>query len=131
MPIIHILLAGERTDRVKKALIEQVSAAVVEAGCGPIESVRVLIHELDGVAQNGHFGAVAVNGGTAGNHLPRVDMFMIEGRPQQVKENLINKVKAALVEIGCGSTDKVNVTIRDVPSTAWGIGGKTAQELGR
>jgi 4-oxalocrotonate tautomerase len=131
LPIIHIFLAGERTARVKKALIAQVSDAVVEAGCGPVEKVRVLIHELSGVTQNGHFGSASMNSAPAGNHLPRVDMFLIEGRSQQVKETLIAKVRAALVELGCGPTDKVHVSIQDIPSTAWGIGGKTAQELGR
>jgi 4-oxalocrotonate tautomerase len=131
LPIIHIFLAGQSTAQVKKALIERISAAVVEVGCGPVERVRVLIHELDGVNRDGHFGAVAVNGGTAENHLPRVDMFLIEGRPQQVKETLIEKVRTALVELGCGPTDKVHVSIQDIPSSAWGIGGKTAQELGR
>ena len=131
MPIIHIFLADQRTIQVKKALIEQVSGAIVEVGCGPVERVRVLIHELAGVTPDGHFGSVSMNGETSGNHLPRVDMFLIEGRSQQVKETLIAKVRAALVDLGCGPTDKVQVSIQDVPSSAWGIGGKTAQELGR
>jgi len=131
LPIIHIFLADQRTAQVKKALIEQVSDAIVEVGCGPVERVRVLIHELAGVAPDGHFGSASMNGEAAGNHLPRVDMFLIEGRSQQVKETLIEKVRAALVDLGCAPTDKVHVSIQDIPSSAWGIGGKTAQELGR
>jgi len=131
LPIVHIFLAEERTSEFNKALIERVSGAIVETGCGPIEKVRITIQSPPYVALDGPTNPVSPNGRVDGNHFPRLDLFLIEGRPSHVTEALMERLKAILVEVGCGSLDQVKASIQQIPSTAWGIGGKTAQELGR
>ena len=46
MPIVQIHMIEGRPEAVKKAVIEKVTEALVEAGCGPRENIRILIQEL-------------------------------------------------------------------------------------
>ena len=63
--------------------------------------------------------------------MPFVHILMIEGRPEEVKRALIEKVTDAVVDAGCGPPEGIRVVIQEVPSTQWGIGGKPAKDLGR
>ncbi len=130
MPIVQVYLPGEQTDQLKKMVIEKISDAIVAVGCGPIDRVRIVIQEMGRTNQNGTPGPLAMNDNN-GNHGPRLHMFLIEGRSTDVKKLLADKLALALVEAGCGRLEKVQVSIQDIPSSAWGIGGKTARDLGR
>lgn len=46
MPIMHVHLIQGRTEEQKARLIEALTRAAVEALDAPIESVRVLLHEV-------------------------------------------------------------------------------------
>jgi len=46
MPIVQIHTIEGRPESVKKTAIEKVTEALVEAGCGPRENIRILIQEL-------------------------------------------------------------------------------------
>lgn len=46
MPIMHVHLIQGRTEEQKARLIEALTHAAVEALDAPIESVRVLLHEV-------------------------------------------------------------------------------------
>lgn len=63
--------------------------------------------------------------------MPIVQVFLIEGRSDEVKKTLIEKITTAMVDSGCGPPEAVRVLIQELPSKQWGIGGKTAKELGR
>jgi 4-oxalocrotonate tautomerase len=130
LPIVQVYLPGEQTDQLKKMVIEKISEAIVAVGCGPIDRVRIVIQEMGRTNQNGTPGPLAMNDKN-GNHGPRLHMFLIEGRSADVKKLLADKLAMALVEAGCGRLEKVQVSIQDIPSSAWGIGGKTARDLGR
>ena len=58
-------------------------------------------------------------------------IHMMEGRNEEKKAALI----AAVTDAICTSLDvppeSVRVIVQDVPKSQWGIGGKTAKELGR
>jgi 4-oxalocrotonate tautomerase len=108
-------------------LIETISEAIVAVGCGPIDRVRIVIHELAGSIQSGGPAPIAMNNG---NRLPILNMYMMEGRSSQVKETLSDKLATTLVDAGY-ALDTVQVSIQEVPSSSWGIGGKTARDLGR
>ena len=57
--------------------------------------------------------------------------FLIEGRSDDVKKTLIEKITAAIVDSGCGPREAIRILIQELPSNHWGIAGKTAKELGR
>ncbi|MBL8251403.1 MAG: 4-oxalocrotonate tautomerase family protein [Candidatus Competibacter sp.] len=63
--------------------------------------------------------------------MPFAQIFLIEGRSEEQKKAVIEKVSAALSEAVGAPLENVRVWIQDVPKTQWGIGGKTAKELGR
>lgn len=63
--------------------------------------------------------------------MPFAQIHIIEGRTEEQKRAIIEKVTAALVEAVGVPVDTVRVLISEVPKTQWGIGGKTAKDLGR
>ena len=56
---------------------------------------------------------------------------MIEGRTEEQKRAVIEKVTAALVEAVGAPIANVRVWIHDVPKENWGIAGTSAKDLGR
>jgi 4-oxalocrotonate tautomerase len=58
-------------------------------------------------------------------------IYMIEGRTEEQKRAVIEKVSAALVEATGAPIANVRVWIQDVPKENWGIAGVSAKDLGR
>lgn len=63
--------------------------------------------------------------------MPLAQVFMIEGRTEDQKRAVIEKVSAALVEATGAPKEAIRVWIQEVPKTNWGIAGQTAKDLGR
>lgn len=63
--------------------------------------------------------------------MPIAHINILEGRSDEQKRDLISKVTDAISESLGSARDNVRITITEVPHTQWGIGGKTAKELGR
>jgi 4-oxalocrotonate tautomerase len=63
--------------------------------------------------------------------MPFAQIFMIEGRTEEQKRAVIEKVSAALVEATGTPIANVRVWIQDVPKENWGIAGVSAKDLGR
>ena len=63
--------------------------------------------------------------------MPFAQIYMIEGRTEDQKRAVIEKVTQALVEAVNAPVETVRVWITEVPKTQWGIAGKTAEDLGR
>ena len=63
--------------------------------------------------------------------MPFAQIYLIEGRSDEQKKLLIEKVSAAMSEALGAPLENTRVWIQDVPNVQWGIGGKTAKELGR
>jgi 4-oxalocrotonate tautomerase len=63
--------------------------------------------------------------------MPFAQIFMIEGRTEEQKRAVIEKVSAALVEATGTPIANVRVWIQDVPKANWGIAGVSAKDLGR
>lgn len=63
--------------------------------------------------------------------MPFAQIYMIEGRTDEQKKAVIEKVTEALHEAVGAPRENIRVWIHDVPKTQWGIAGKTAAELGR
>ena len=63
--------------------------------------------------------------------MPFAQVFLIEGRTEEQKKALIEKVSAAMAEAVGAPLENTRVWIQEVPRAQWGIGGKTAKDLGR
>jgi 4-oxalocrotonate tautomerase len=63
--------------------------------------------------------------------MPFVQIYLMEGRTEDQKRAVIEKVTAAVVEAVGAPVENVRVWIHDMPKTNWGIGGKTAKDIGR
>lgn len=63
--------------------------------------------------------------------MPFAQIYMLEGRTEDQKRAVIEKVTAALVEAVGAPKDTVRVWIHDVPKENWGIAGTSAKDLGR
>ena len=56
--------------------------------------------------------------------MPFIDVTMIEGRPEEMKEELIARLTEAAVAVTGVPIETVRVVIREVPGNHWGVGGK-------
>lgn len=63
--------------------------------------------------------------------MPLAQIYMIEGRTEEQKKAVIEKVTKALQEAVDAPIQSVRVCIIEMPSTNWGIGGVSAKDLGR
>jgi 4-oxalocrotonate tautomerase len=63
--------------------------------------------------------------------MPFAQIYMIEGRTEEQKRAVIEKVSAALVEATGTPIANVRVWIQEVPKENWGIAGVSAKDLGR
>jgi 4-oxalocrotonate tautomerase len=63
--------------------------------------------------------------------MPFAQVFLIEGRTEEQKKALIEKVSAAMAEAVGAPLENTRVWIQEVPREQWGIGGRTAKDLGR
>src|SRR5574344_2050409 len=64
-------------------------------------------------------------------NMPFAQIHMIEGRTEEQKKAVIEKVSQALVEATGAPIANVRVLITEVPKENWGIAGVSAKELGR
>lgn len=63
--------------------------------------------------------------------MPFAQIYMMEGRSEDQKRAVIEKVTQALVEAVGAPKETVRVWIHDVPKHNWGIAGVSAKDLGR
>jgi len=63
--------------------------------------------------------------------MPFAHLYILEGRNEDQKRAVIEKVTEALCEALSAPREAVRVVITETPKTNWGIGGKSAKDLGR
>ena len=63
--------------------------------------------------------------------MPFAQIYLLEGRTEEQKRAVIDKVTQALVDAVGAPVNTVRVLIQDVPKTNWGIAGTSAKDLGR
>lgn len=63
--------------------------------------------------------------------MPLIVARVLEGRPPEKIEALIEALTEATVQTLAAPKDSVRVIVEEVPKTHWGIGGRSAQSLGR
>lgn len=65
------------------------------------------------------------------HHMPFAQVFLVEGRTEDQKRAVIEKVTQALVEAVGAPKENVRVWLTEVPKENWGIAGVSAKALGR
>ena len=63
--------------------------------------------------------------------MPFAQIYMIEGRTEEQKRAVIEKVTQALQEAVAAPVQNIRVWIHGVPKENWGIAGVSAKDLGR
>lgn len=63
--------------------------------------------------------------------MPFAQMYILEGRTEEQKAALIEKVTQAIVDALDAPQQNVRVWIHEVPKENWGIAGVSAKSLGR
>lgn len=63
--------------------------------------------------------------------MPFAQIYMLEGRTEDQKRAVIEKVTQALHEAVGAPKEAIRVWIHDMPKTNWGIAGVSAKDLGR
>ena len=63
--------------------------------------------------------------------MPFAQIYILEGRTEDQKRAVIEKVTQALQEAVGAPKETIRVWIQDVPKMNWGIAGQTAKDLGR
>lgn len=63
--------------------------------------------------------------------MPFVQIFLLEGRSEEQKRDVIEKVTNAVCEAVNAPAENVRVWIHDMPKSNWGIAGQTAKDMGR
>ena len=65
------------------------------------------------------------------NMMPFAQIHMLEGRTEDQKRAVIEKVTQALHEAVGAPKETIRILISEVPKAHWGIGGTSAKDLGR
>lgn len=63
--------------------------------------------------------------------MPFAQIFLIQGRTEEQKRAVIERVTDALHQAVGAPKETIRVWIQEVPNTNWGIAGQTAKDLGR
>lgn len=63
--------------------------------------------------------------------MPFAQIYLIEGRTEDQKRAVIEKVTQALIEAVGAPKENVRVWLTEVPKENWGIAGVSAKALGR
>ncbi len=63
--------------------------------------------------------------------MPFAQVYLVEGRTEDQKRAVIEKVTQALVEAVGAPKENVRVWLTEVPKENWGIAGVSAKALGR
>ena len=135
MPNLNVyLIEGYAADR-KAELLRRMTDVVVTSLSAPKASVRIFLLEvpkamvcvggvtLQGAGDSG--GADLALGG------PTVQAFLVSGRSDAQKENLIAGLTNVVAETLSIPADPVRIMIFDIANTDFGLQGVTAKSLGR
>ncbi|HWL29600.1 MAG TPA: tautomerase family protein [Burkholderiaceae bacterium] len=123
MPMMKAHIQSGHTSAQKTTLIGAYTEAIATTLGMPLPTIRVMLEELPG-------GTSAV-AGVIDAPLTIIEVFMMEGRTEQQKADLIRALTKATDESLNVPGESVRVLIHDMPKINVGIGGTSAKALGR
>jgi phenylpyruvate tautomerase PptA (4-oxalocrotonate tautomerase family) len=120
MPIVHIHVARGRTAGQRKAILDGLHAAVVEAFRVPDHSLKQILHEHEPENLDGQGGL----------EFAVVEMSAFPGRSAEAKRHLFTAVVRNLESAAGIAADNVTIIVHEPPLTNWGVrGGKAAADI--
>lgn len=63
--------------------------------------------------------------------MPLIHVEMLEGRPPERKRELIEELTKTVERVLGAQRQSIRVVILEIPKAHWGIGGVSAEDLGR
>lgn len=128
MPTLEVLLPSGRSDACKAELLGALTQATVDAVSAPVESVRVILVEIN----PRDFAVAGVSAAALpAPPMPMIQVLMIAGRTEAQKAALIAALTEASAHVLGGTPAGLTVILKDIPNTDFGISGKTAKSVGR
>ena len=124
MPYITITATQPVPADQKKQLIQNTHDAVIETLSVPVQSIRIILHELP---EGSYFCAGQFD-------VPAIiyDIDMMAGRTEDAKAKLIHRLSQVAHEATSVSFDEVRTRITEFPKENMGMaGGITAKQAGR
>jgi len=65
------------------------------------------------------------------NEVPLIHVELLEGRSPERKRELIEALTETVERVLGARRESIRVVLLEIPKVHWGIGGKSAEELGR
>lgn len=122
MPVVRITIRAGKPPAYKKALLDGVHHAVVQAFRIPENDRRQILHELDAE----HFELPPER--TADAAIIEITAF--QGRSKEAKKNLYQSIAANLAKDPGINGDDILIVLHEPPLENWGVrGGKPASEV--
>lgn len=122
MPIVHISLFQGKTAEYKKAILEGVHGALMEAFKIPDSDRNQRISEFDSEA-------FEINPGQTGC-FTLIELTVFQGRSQEAKKRLYSAIVRNLEASPGIPGNDVTIILHEVPMENWGIrGGKPGNEV--
>lgn len=63
--------------------------------------------------------------------MPIIHVHLMEGRSEDLKRRLIEELTQVAIDVINAPRESIRVLLIEIPTDSWGIGGKTARDLGR
>jgi len=123
MPMMKAHIRSGFSPEQKAVLIGAYTDSIATTLNMPLRSIRVMLEDLPN-------GASAV-AGVIDAELTIIEVFMIEGRTEIQKTNLITSLTESTADSLGVSGESVRILLHDMPKTNVGIGGQSAKALGR
>lgn len=122
MPLVKIEIRKGKSDEYKKAILDGVHDALVEAIKIPDYDRFQRIYELD----NANFESPP----TKTDNVTIIEITLFQGRSTESKKNLYQEIVKNLSKNPCIDGDDITIVLYEPPLENWGIkGGKPANEV--
>lgn len=132
MPNLHIYMLAGTPDATRRAILRRATETVSRSLSAPRQSVRIFLFEL--AARDIAVGGEALD--TLGPEArdfagPTVHVFLIAGRSDAQKAQLIEQLSHDLAEELGIDCEPIRIMIIDIPNTDFGLCAMTAAAAGR